>query len=851
MKNKIFLVSILSFFISFSLVADEYNFEVSKIKISQKGNVINAYNGEVIYKNQDLKIFAEEFVYLKDKDSLSAFNGEVFLKKENTKIKFKKIKIINKEIIEASNGIIIKDIKNSLDIEGEQIIIDRINNILTASDGVKIKDSKNKLEINAKKIILNRNNNVLTASDGIKIYDLNNSLRVESETIVIDRLGNIIESPSKSILIDKYKNVFQTSKFQYNFKKEEVNIFNALISDFNENNFEIDKANIDLKSYSLKGKNILVNLNNGFLSPDNEPRLKGESIVYSGNITKISNGIFTACKKTDTCPPWELSASEITHDRKKKNISYKNVWLNIYDVPVMYFPKFFHPDPTVKRQSGLLMPTFKNTPNKNTFFSVPYFKVLSENKDLTFTPRFYAKDQLLVQNEYREINENSKIETDFSMFKDKEGFDSHLFIKSNKKFDTEIFNNVSVDFKVEQISSDTYLKANQLNSPLINSYEVLENSLKFEMYSDTTTIDTEFIIYENLNRESSDKYEYILPKIKLSKDLNNNTDLNGDFKFDTDNYVQNYNTNVYERVNTNNLRFNSVPKIYNNGFKNNYEFIIKNTNTNSKKTRTNKEGKDFYLSGLFQLNSGYPLIKNNDNRKSLFTPKIALKLSPGHSKDLSKYNYRLDANNLFNLERISSNETLEGGASIAYGIDYLLTDKIKNRELFGLKIANNLRIDKNEDLERNNQLHEKTSNFFGQIVYNPFDFLNMTYDFSTLNNFSDSNYQNLVTEIKFNKFTNKSDYLNQDGNFSSYFLNKTTYKIDTSNSISFSTRENLKTDLTEYYNLVYQYKNDCLAASVEYQKDYYKDRDITPSESIFLKLTIIPFGSTSSPNLKQ
>jgi len=318
MKNKIFLVSILSFFISFSLVADEYNFEVSKIKISQKGNVINAYNGEVIYKNQDLKIFAEEFVYLKDKDSLSAFNGEVFLKKENTKIKFKKIKIINKEIIEASNGIIIKDIKNSLDIEGEQIIIDRISNILTASDGVKINDSKNKLEINAKKIILNRNNNILTASDGIKIYDLNNSLRVESETIVIDRLGNIIESPSKSILIDKYKNVFQTSKFQYNFKKEEVNIFNALISDFNENNFEIDKANIDLKSYSLKGKNILVNLNNGFLSPDNEPRLKGESIVYSGNITKISNGIFTACKKTDTCPPWELSASEITHDRKKK-----------------------------------------------------------------------------------------------------------------------------------------------------------------------------------------------------------------------------------------------------------------------------------------------------------------------------------------------------------------------------------------------------------------------------------------------------------------------------------------------------------------------------------------------------
>ena len=43
------------------------------------------------------------------------------------------------------------------------------------------------------------------------------------------------------------------------------------------------------------------------------------------------------------------------------------------------------------------MPTFKNSPNRNTFFSIPYFKVLSENKDTTFTPRFYDKDKFLLQ----------------------------------------------------------------------------------------------------------------------------------------------------------------------------------------------------------------------------------------------------------------------------------------------------------------------------------------------------------------------------------------------------------------------------------------------------------------------
>ena len=81
--------------------------------------------------------------------------------------------------------------------------------------------------------------------------------------------------------------------------------------------------------------------------------------------------------------------------------------------------------------------------------------------------------------------------------------------------------------------------------------------------------------------------------------------------------------------------------------------------------------------------------------------------------------------------------------------------------------------------------------------------------------------------------------------------NTTKYNFNETNSFQFSTRENKSSNLTEYYNLVYEYKNDCLAASVEYNKDYYDDRDIKPEENIFFKLTIIPFGKTSSPNLKD
>ena len=71
---------------------------------------------------------------------------------------------------------------------------------------------------------------------------------------------------------------------------------------------------------------------------------------------------------------------------------------------------------------------------------------------------------------------------------------------------------------------------------------------------------------------------------------------------------------------------------------------------------------------------------------------------------------------------------------------------------------------------------------------------------------TDINYQNLIAEIKFSNFINTSDYLRQDGDKNSYFFKARYYNFNSSNNLSFSTRENLKTDLTEYYNLVYQYK---------------------------------------------
>ena len=130
--------------------------------------------------------------------------------------------------------------------------------------------------------------------------------------------------------------------------------------------------------------------------------------------------------------------------------------------------------------------------------------------------------------------------------------------------------------------------------------------------------------------------------------------------------------------------------------------------------------------------------------------------------------------------------------------------------------------------------------------------MKIKYDFSLDDNLKDNNYELLTTEFKVNNFVTSFEYLNENNTAGkeSYFTNKTSYSINDSKSLIFESRENKKTNLTEFYNLIYQYRNDCLIAALEYNKNYYTDQDLKPEENIFFNLTIVPFGKTSSPNLK-
>ena len=58
----------------------------------------------------------------------------------------------------------------------------------------------------------------------------------------------------------------------------------------------------------------------------------------------------------------------------------------------------------------------------------------------------------------------------------------------------------------------------------------------------------------------------------------------------------------------------------------------------------------------------------------------------------------------------------------------------------------------------------------------------------------------------------------------------------------FETRENKEKNFTEYYNLIYSYETDCLIASAEFNKKFYKDGNLVPDKSLLFTIKFIPFA---------
>ena len=385
----------------------------------------------------------------------------------------KEINFKANEILSYEEGKIIVGKKNAeavidgeLEIYADKVTYNKKNETLIAEGNVLVFDLVNNIKINSNKINYNKISNNFFSEDKT-LFNVENDYKIESSDVSYRINEAEIFSNKKTSVKDKIGNKIDLLSFKYFNKTQTLNGKEIEIEDNEKHKYFLSAGIVRLKEYELLGKDIRVLLRNDIYgNTKNEPKLVGNSINYKKDKTVIKKGIFTSCAENNNCPPWSITSKEIIHYKKEKEIHYKHAWLRLYNTPVFYFPKFFHPDPSVDRKSGFLIPTFSDSKNLGASVNVPYFHVISESSDLTFKPRFFSTSEYLLQSEFRKETKNSSHIADFSITVKMKMNKNSFFSNSIFNLDQNFFDNSKINSKLEKFLMMTTQKYIRWSPPV-------------------------------------------------------------------------------------------------------------------------------------------------------------------------------------------------------------------------------------------------------------------------------------------------------------------------------------------------------------------------------------------------
>ena len=684
---------------------------------------------------------------------------------------------------------------------------------------------------------------------------------LKGEDIFINNQTKIIKSDYDSVLSDRDGNKIYIENFEYVINESLFKSIGKIkIQDVRNNEYQFSQVYIDTKKKEILGTDSKTYINDQSfkINPKNDPRIFSNTVNIKGDKSTFDKNVFTLCqyRENDACPPWTIQSKKMLHDNIKKTIYYNSAIIKVYDFPIFYFPKLSHPDPSVKRRSGFLVPSLYDTKNLGSGISVPYFFDLGIDKNFTLTNRLYLTENPLIHGEYHQAFKNANLLTDIgytegykkTSTKKKEGKKSHFFSKFVKNYRNRNNFENSVELNLQEVSNDKYLKLYKIESNLVDyNIETLENSFKFSQRREDLFIGLNASVYETLKSNYEDKYEYILPELTLDKKLFFDEKL-GSLDGQLNYKVHNYDTNKFTNFLVNDLNYESNNKIVNNIFNTKILANFKNINYESKNVDIYKKNPTTELFGSLGLLSEINFEKLKNETKHFFKPKMLIKYAPGSMRKETS-GERLTVSNAYSLNRISNVNNYETGVNAALGFNYKI--KEKNLDKFDFSVAQVINEKENKKMSDKSSLNEKISDLVGNSSYSLSEKFKLNYNFAIDQNYNEFNYNEIGTNYKNGPLDISFNYLNENKHIGDqdYFKTELNLKNKEKGLLSFSTKRNLVTNSSEFYNLSYEYINDCLKAGLVYRREFYNDSEIEPEDSLMFKLTLVPFGAVDGPKL--
>jgi len=489
-------------------------------------------------------------------------------------------------------------------------------------------------------------------------------------------------------------------------------------------------------------RNVRMLLSDGARLAGNDARRTG------GNRTQFDNAVYSPCDLCPTdptrAPLWQVRAAKVVHDQERKVVEYRDATLEMFGVPVVYTPYFSHPDPTVKRKSGFLAPSFGNASDLGVFARVPYYLVISDSQDLTFEPIATSEQGVVLGGEYRqrlsfgyyEIAGSATVAdrttgTTADPIVESNKFRGH--IKGRGRF--SIDENWRAGFDLARTTDQTYLRRYGYSSE-----ETLTSRAFVEGFYGRSYAFGGAYAFQGLRPEDNDVSEPVIAPVASYQFLSEPNSRGAYWTVDTSLL------NLYRQDGTDSRRLSTqvgwqMP--FTGGLGDRYtlraavrgdgyhvsDFATSPALGDASPTRDGTEGR-FY--SYLALDWRFPWVRTDPEMQYLIEPLASIVLSPvagsqGEIPNEDSLDFELNDVNILRANRFPGLDRVDGGQRVTYGIN-LGAYHQKGWNVRGF-LAQSYALQRNRAMPEGSGHDDYRSDFVGRVVLTPADYLDLIYRF--------------------------------------------------------------------------------------------------------------------------
>ena len=571
----------------------------------------------------------------------------------------------------------------------------------------------------------------------------------------------------------------------------------------------------------------------------------------AGVITEMRKGVYSPCNLCPDYPErpplWQVKAVKIIHDNTTRTIEYRDAWLEVFGVPVAYTPYFSHPDPTVKRMSGLLTPTFGGSSDLGFVGRVPYFFNLSPYNDATLTALVTGEEGSGAIGEYRHRFQNGILDLTASIVGGDSEDDVRGHIESEGRFDIDQTWRWGFDFN--RTTDDTYMRRYGFGSP--NS---LKSNLFFEGFRKRNYFAANGYAFQGLRAADDPGLEpLVLPLVEYSH-IGKPGPLGGQTVLE----LNLLSLTREDGADTQRLSVRPgwqlpftgpLGDVYKLSLAVNGDFYY--ADDLAREGKTNFSGASGRFVPQAMLDWRFPFVKEGKSVSQVIEPVMVAVYSPygGNPDDIPNEDsteLEFDDTNLFSANKFSGIDRVEGGPRFNYGLKWGFYGKQGRSTSFFL--GQSWRPKSDDTFVTGSGLEEDFSDLVGRVQISPGPHLDLIYR----TRFASDNFSPKRNELTFNAgvpaLSVNANYVFIEAQEGSEFPKREEINYSASSWLNRFWRVNVSgvTDLaageTRRVGADLIYENECVIFTTRASRTFFKDRDLEPTDQVTFNVVLKTLG---------